>query len=345
MGRRGALTATMVAGGAAVAYAAVRFLARQIRAEATRHAVEPQMLASTRQHTVRGPKDTLLAVWDTPAPRTDVPQIVFVHGWMGTHHVWDWVVGALDGTAHMVTFDLPFHGQSGAPQPEDIDLDFFGDALVSVIDEILPSGPVVLVGHSLGGMVILNALRRHKDTLGQRLAASVLVSTAATFEDTSSALVRAARPLFGTVTTSLSQTVSRQFGEVVAHAVAGDADLVWLFARKVQGRNANPEVTYGIVQAIRAAHTKALTTLAPSVLRLDEREGLAVAASRPLCVVAGTDDWLTPHAVTKALAQTAEAEMVLCDAVGHVAPKEAAGQVASVIARYVGVRPNTTGTR
>lgn len=344
MRRRSAVSAALVGLGAATAYAETRLWMRQVRNDAERAATEPDVLPATRQHTVRGPHDTLLAVWDTPASRSDVPQIVFVHGWMGTHHVWDWVVEALDGAAHMVTFDLPFHGQSGAPKPDTIDLDFFGDALVSVIDEVLPAGPVVLVGHSLGGMVLLNALRRHPDTLGQRLAASVLVSTAASFTDTATTLVRVARPLFDGTQAALTRWVSSVTGRGLNWAVTHDSDLVWLFAKKVQGRRANPAVTYGVVQAVRAAHTQALTTLAPSVLTLDERDGLAVAATRPLCVVAGTDDWLTPRSVTEMFASASGAEVVMCDAVGHVAPKEAADQVAAVIGRYVGVRPKPTGT-
>jgi pimeloyl-ACP methyl ester carboxylesterase len=343
MARRGAITAATAGAALIGSYTCVRWLARRVREDAKTHAVTPELLPATRQHTVRGPNDTLLAVWDTPAARDDVPQIVFVHGWMGTHHVWDWVVRALAGNAHLVTFDLPFHGQSGAPQPEGIDLDFFGDALVSVIDDVLPRGPIVLVGHSLGGMVLLNALRRYPTKLSPRLASSVLVSTAASFADSPTALVTVARPLIGTVHTVMKQRVVNLIGRAVAAVVARDTDLLWLFAVKVQGRMPQPAVTYGIVQAARAAHPEALRTLAPAVVTLHERDGLAVAATRPMCVIAGSDDWLTPRAVTATLAAAAGAEMVMCDAVGHVAPKEAADQVAAVIGRYVGVRPKPSG--
>jgi len=236
-----------------------------------------------------------------------------------------------------VTFDLPFHGQSGAPQPEGIDLDFFGDALVHVLDDMVAAGPVVLVGHSLGGMIALNALRRHAAVLAPRLSATVLISTAASFVDMPTPLGNVARPVFGAAEAAVRHKMSRLATRVFAAAVRHDTDLLWLFARKVQGRHAQPAITHGIVQAMRQAHPEALGVVTPSVLALDERAGLAVAASRPLCVIAGSDDWLTPRAISTALGDASGGEVIVLDAIGHVAPKEAADQVAAIIGRYVGV--------
>jgi pimeloyl-ACP methyl ester carboxylesterase len=337
MARRTAPTAAGLVAATVGAFALVRVWSRQVRAEARAHALDPELLPNTRQHTVGGPNDTLVAVWDTPGDRDAVPQIVFVHGWMGTHHVWDWVVQALHGKAHMVTFDLPFHGQSGAPQPDGIDLDFFGDTLMHVIDDVVPSGPIVLVGHSLGGMIVLNCLRQHGNRLAGRLSATVLVSTAASFDDTKTALVRATRPVFGAVESHVRHMFQRGAGRVLRAAIARDTDLIWLFARRVQGRHAQPAITHGIIEAIGAAHPEALTALAPAVVTLSEQAGLNVAATRPLCVIAGSDDWLTPLSVTTALSHAAGAELVVLDGIGHVAPKEAADQVTHVIARYVGL--------
>jgi len=338
MARRQAISATAVFGAAVGAFTAARWWVSRMRQEATEHAIVPETLPTTRQHTVHGPNDTLLAVYDTPAPRDDVPQIVFVHGWMGSHHIWDWVIRPLYGDARMVTFDLPFHGQSGAPQPDSISLDFFGDALKSVIDEVVPTGPIVLVGHSLGGMVILNALRCHGATLAPRLSATVLISTAASFSDTPTALVDYARPVFVSAKNVLRRGIADVTGRLVSSAVQHDSDMVWLFARSIQGRHAKPAITYGIVQTMRAAHPEALALITPAVLTLHERDGLTVAASRPLCLIGGSDDWLTPASVTHALGVQSGAEVVMFDEVGHVAPKEASDQVAAVIGRYVGIR-------
>ncbi|MEX2532379.1 MAG: alpha/beta hydrolase [Nitriliruptoraceae bacterium] len=338
MVRRQAISAIAAFGAVVGAYTAARWWVSRMREEAAAHAILPETLPATCQHTVRGPNDTLIAAYDTSAPRDGVPQIVFVHGWMGSHHIWDWVIRPLYGDARMVTFDLPFHGQSGAPQPEGIDLDFFGDALHSVINELVPSGPIVLVGHSLGGMVILNALRRHGAVLASRLSATVLISTAASFSDTPTALVNYVRPVFASAKNVFRSGIAGVAGRLVSSAVRRDTDMVWLFARSIQGRHAQPAITYGIVQTMRAAHPKALAAVAPAVLTLHERDGLTVAASRPLCLIGGSDDWLTPASVTHALAAQSGAEVVMFDEVGHVAPKEVADQVAAVIGRYVGIR-------
>ena len=339
MARRQVISATAAISAAVAAYSTARWWVSRMRRDAVEHAIVPAPLPTTRQHTVHGPHDTLIAAYDTPAANDNAPQIVFVHGWMGTHHVWDWVIRPLVGDARMVTFDLPFHGQSGAPQPDGIDLDFFGDALLGVIDELVPHGPIVLVGHSLGGMVVLNALRRHTARLSPRLAATVLVSTAASFDDTPTALVKYARPVFGPVENVMRSGFAHATGRLVSNAVQRDSDLLWLFARAVQGRHAKPAITYGIVQSAQAAHPDALGVVAPAVVTLHERDGLRVAASRPLCLIAGSDDWLTPQSVTEGLAEQSGAVVVMFDQVGHVAPKEAADQVAVVIRRYAGL-PN-----
>lgn len=337
MAHRLAPSAVAVCAAALGAFMAERGFVAWMRREALVHACVLEPLPSTRQHTIHGPNATLIAAFDTPAARHDVPQIVFVHGWMGSHHVWDWVMRPLYDHAHMVTFDLPFHGQSGAPQPDGIDLDFFGDALIAVLADLVPKGPVVLVGHSLGGMVVLNALRRHASTIAPRLSATVLISTAASFDDTPTALVKFARPVFASVEHVFRRGVAALMGRVVSNAVQHDADLVWLFARFVQGRHAKPVITHGIVQSMRAAHPDALGVVAPAVVSLHERDGLTVAASRPLCLIGGRADWLTPASIMQGLSEQTGAEVVMFDEVGHLAPKEVADQVAEVIGRYVGV--------
>jgi pimeloyl-ACP methyl ester carboxylesterase len=77
---------------------------------------------------------------------------VLVHGaWQGAY-VWQFVKEALEKNGHkVVVVELPAHGED-ATDPADVSLDLYRDKVVAAVNAT--RGKVVLVGHSLAGMVI-----------------------------------------------------------------------------------------------------------------------------------------------------------------------------------------------
>ncbi len=55
----------------------------------------------------------------------------------------------------MVFYDQRGHGESGRPASESCTIARLGRDLAEVIDAVDPTGPVVVVGHSMGGMTAL----------------------------------------------------------------------------------------------------------------------------------------------------------------------------------------------
>jgi pimeloyl-ACP methyl ester carboxylesterase len=87
--------------------------------------------------------------------------VVLVHGWAGNRSYWDVEVDRLVKSYPVVTLDLGGHGESGLGR-DDWTLPAFGDDVVTVV-EASGAGPVVLVGHSMGGDAVVYAAERLGD--------------------------------------------------------------------------------------------------------------------------------------------------------------------------------------
>lgn len=97
--------------------------------------------------------------------------IMFLHGYLESLDVWEDFAGLLDKKYRTVAMDLPGHGISQVMGPIHT-MDFLADTVVGVLDE-LEIEKVTLVGHSMGGYVALQTLRRHPE----RLEGIVLLSS------------------------------------------------------------------------------------------------------------------------------------------------------------------------
>ncbi|XXY45797.1 alpha/beta fold hydrolase [Sorangium sp. So ce269] len=86
---------------------------------------------------------------------------VLVHGAFVGAWAWDKVVPLLEaGGNEVIALDLPAHGEDQTPLAN-ADLQAYADAVVEAIDSA--SRPVVLVGHSMGGIVVSQAAEQRPD--------------------------------------------------------------------------------------------------------------------------------------------------------------------------------------
>jgi pimeloyl-ACP methyl ester carboxylesterase len=103
--------------------------------------------------------------------------VILTHGYCLTEAVWHYQKRDLaGGSFDTVTWDLPGHGASPPAGRDRLTLDVTVDALARVIEEYA-QGDVVLVGHSLGGVITLGYLARHDERLREKVRGVVLVST------------------------------------------------------------------------------------------------------------------------------------------------------------------------
>ena len=85
--------------------------------------------------------------------------VVLAHGWTLDATTWAPVARSLD--ARVVRYDHRGHGRSAAVDPASMTIDQLADDLAAVIAAVAPEGPLVLAGHSMGGMAIMALAERH----------------------------------------------------------------------------------------------------------------------------------------------------------------------------------------
>ncbi len=136
-------------------------------------------LGSLRGHPrlVRGPRASRLYTEWFPGTAAPGGTLIFTHGYCLTEAVWHYQKRDLAGERlGLVTWDLPGHGHSPGVAPGRLSLEFSADALAKVIEEY-SDGSVILVGHSLGGIITLAYLAGHPESAARHVRGAVLVST------------------------------------------------------------------------------------------------------------------------------------------------------------------------
>ncbi|MDR8393019.1 alpha/beta hydrolase [Aliifodinibius sp. S!AR15-10] len=92
---------------------------------------------------------------------TGSPAVVFVHGWSGDMEYWKQQLPYFSRHYKVVAIDLAGHGESGHNR-EDWTMAAFGEDVVTVIEK-LELDTFILVGHSMGGAVVVEAAQLMPD--------------------------------------------------------------------------------------------------------------------------------------------------------------------------------------
>ncbi len=97
--------------------------------------------------------------------------IVFVHCWTCNHTFWDAQINYFSKGHRVVWLDLAGHGESGSHRQQ-YTMQAFGQDVAAVVKQI-DAPKVILVGHSMGGPVVVEAAK----LLGERVIGIVGVDT------------------------------------------------------------------------------------------------------------------------------------------------------------------------
>jgi pimeloyl-ACP methyl ester carboxylesterase len=134
---------------------------------------EPKRIRSGTVQRVPRPDGTVLQV-EFYGPEDGQP-IILSHGWGPNSTVWYYVKRQLSDRFRVIVWDLPGLGKSTKPKNNDYSLEKYARDLEAVVN--LVGKPVILLGHSMGGMLTLTFCRLFPEQLGRQVAGLILVDT------------------------------------------------------------------------------------------------------------------------------------------------------------------------
>jgi pimeloyl-ACP methyl ester carboxylesterase len=142
--------------------------------------------AADRTALVPADDGVLLSVEEI-GPRDAPLTVVFVHGYTLSMASWAFQRRTLAAElatanghrpdARLVFYDQRGHGSSGRGTPEHSTIEQLANDLETVLETRVPRGPVVLVGHSMGGMTIMGLAALRPELFGPKIVAAALIST------------------------------------------------------------------------------------------------------------------------------------------------------------------------
>jgi pimeloyl-ACP methyl ester carboxylesterase len=243
----------------------------------------------------------------------DAPPIILTHGWSMDSTIWFYAKRDLSRSFRVIVWDLPGLGKSEGT----IGLEPFANALRSVI-AFSGNRPVVLVGHSIGGMTIQTLARDHPEVFGNLVSGVVLVNTTYT------------NPLKTTILPRLLQTLRFPLLVPLMWLTIWLQPLAWLSAwySYING-SAHLANRFGFGRYVTRSqlnHTALLSTrnsqaaIAKGNLAMFrwDASGATAMLPVPVLVLAGDRDILTkPQASETIASATPAAELQVIEGVNH----------------------------
>jgi pimeloyl-ACP methyl ester carboxylesterase len=271
--------------------------------------------------------------------------VVFCHGFLLNSTSWHVQRDALAGRARVVLWDLRGHGRSGWGDPPNATIDQLGRDLYSVLEATARKEPVVLVGHSMGGMAILGLAEAHPELFGERIVGVLLAATSS--GDLSSVTIglpeRTARVLHRIVPVTLGTL--RHQARLVDAARRPLGGMSFLLTRSyLFGARVSKEVAEVTTRLMASVPIEVIADFYKELITYDKRAALPALGRVPVLVMVGDRDLITPVRHAEALvAEIPGAELAVIPSAGHLLTLERAadvnGHLWALLRRATGIEP------
>ncbi|NUO59113.1 MAG: alpha/beta hydrolase [Hamadaea sp.] len=265
--------------------------------------------------------------------------LIFVHGFcldMGTFHMQRRYLDP--GDYRMVFYDQPGHGRSGRLEDGEYELPALGEALRDVIQQTTPAGPVVLIGHSMGGMTIMACAELFPELFADRVAGVVLISTSGGKSETGKLggipeMIAGAGPLLGMVSGA-----TKYSGRMIDRARHASSDLAWLLTRRYGfgAKRPSPALVSYVEHMNSSTPMDTVTRYLRTLYSHARYPALAAIRDKPVMVICGEKDPILPVKHSEEIVRhLPDAELVVVPDSGHVVLLEHADEVNAALQSFL----------
>jgi pimeloyl-ACP methyl ester carboxylesterase len=264
-----------------------------------------------------------------------VPTIILTHGWGPDSTVWYYAKKQLTEQFRVITWDLPGLGKSRKPRNRDYSLEKYARDLNAVI-EAAGNQPVILLGHSMGAMVLLTFSRLFPERLGDRVAGLILADGTYT------------NPLRTTTLSKLLLALQKPLLEPLLHLAIVFSPVLWLASwlsylngstlltteiSGFTGRETRGQLNFSSLIGIKAP-PGILARGVLAMLRFEETQTLPT-ISVPTLVVVGKSDIATRRFASDRMSQAIPgAELSVIAPGGHMALMERNAQFTEIVQSF-----------
>lgn len=309
-----------VAVGAAVGLAAERYaIGRSFRRHGS-EAVEP--FGELHGDVVPVTADDGVALHVEVVHKPGVPEVtvVFCHGLALDQRAWHYQRRDLEDVGRLVLWDQRGHGKSGRGTPERATIDQLGSDLFSVLQVSAPDGPIVLVGHSMGGMTVMALADQHPEFFGPRVIGVALAATSpGKLADVTLGVPAAAGRVMRRVVPKALNTLNR-WPELVERSRRAGSDLQFVVTKRYSfATDVSPWLVRFVADMHEQTPLDVLAELYPAFSAHDKLAALGVLKNVETLILSGEDDLMTPADHSREMAEVLpHAELVVLPQAAHM---------------------------
>jgi pimeloyl-ACP methyl ester carboxylesterase len=303
--------------------------------------------AADRTAIVQADDGVLLSVEEI-GPRDAPLTVVFVHGYTLSMASWTFQRRTLAASlatanghrpdARLVFYDQRGHGVSGRGTPERSTIEQLAQDLAAVLEARVPHGPVVLVGHSMGGMTIMGLASLAPELFGTRISAVALISTSSgQLADLNFGLPELLTRVRAAVFPVAAWTMRRRpaFAERTRRVMA---DLVSAVTRSLSfaSTDVDPAIGHYVDAMIAGTPVDVIAEFYPALAGLDETGSLEPLRTIPTLVLTGDKDKMIPMAHSELIVERLpDAEFVVVPDAGHLVLLEKPAAVSEALTALI----------
>jgi pimeloyl-ACP methyl ester carboxylesterase len=263
---------------------------------------------------------------------------IFVHGYALNLDCWYFQRQGLAGDVRSVYVDQRGHGRSGRGEPGTHTIERLGTDLRELIEVVAPEGPVVLVGHSMGGMAIMALAEQVPSLFSTRVVGVGLLCTSGTGLGESLGLPRRIGGVVHKVAPVLVSALARA-PRLVERGRKSGTDLGHLLTRYYSfASRVPPGLVEFAAEMLAATPLEIVAEYLPSIDGHDRLDAIPVMRDCATLVVGAEQDLMTPVEHTREIADLLpECVLEIVDPGGHMVvleyPDEVTGWLGDLLAR------------